>query len=114
MDEPPRIFFKMNPRYANRTPPNLNDAARYERVFVLRYLVSFWQVGIKIILTVELGKLRSGPPESQANLNNFFNGFLINNGECSRVSHANSANINIGMFFIRVVQRVAKHLCASI
>src|SRR5262249_28050541 len=80
---------------------------------VLRDLIALGQVRVKVVLTVELGKLRYLAVQRQRGHDRVLDRLLIDDGERPWKAHTNWAVVGIGRR-VRVIGRTpAKHLALS-
>ena len=100
------IFLEMHPSYFDA----LESSFQTKRLIVLRYLITLWKVGVKIIFSVEFGTFLDPATQSQSSFYDFSYSFFVNDRQDSRMPQTNRANIDIGVLFRRVVGAIAKHL----
>src|ERR1035437_1479059 len=79
-------------------------------VFILRNLITFWNIWVKIILTVKLGKVGNLASNCKTHLNHIFYCFFIDNRKRSRMRHAYRANVGVWFLFVWVIFATTKHL----
>jgi hypothetical protein len=76
----------------------------------LAYLVSLGKVGVKIILAIKLRIFRELAAQGRPHKQNMLESFFVYRRKSAGMSHANRANIDIGMFFKKIIGRFAEHL----
>jgi hypothetical protein len=100
------VFFQMDALYlyaGERT-------ARDERVFILADLVALRDIGIEIVLAIPFCEVCKRAVYSDAHLEDMLYGLKVQNRQCSRMTHADRANIDIRPILIRVVLAWTEHL----
>ena len=93
------IFFEM---YAGNFD-SCQFSAGNDRIFVLRDLIAFRDIGIKIIFAVEFGEVGNIAIHREADFDDPLDGFLVGHGQSPRMRHACRTNIVVGALFIGIV-----------
>src|SRR3989338_4181435 len=96
----------MNPCYCDpsQCPPH------NQRKLVLRKLITLRNIGGKIILAVKLGEVRESSPERETNLEDMLHRLLVNHRKCTRVTHADGADVHIRSRLVRGIFGITEHL----
>src|SRR3989344_6587568 len=105
MDQCAGVLFQMDAgdTYAQKLP------AGHERLVVLRDLVALRQVGVEIVLAVELGYGRDLAAQSQSDLQNMRHRLLVYGRQSPRVAEANRADVRVWPCRLWIVPGVAEH-----
>src|SRR3989338_1621853 len=110
MQKPAGILFQM---YACDTHA-VEHTARYYWIFVLRDLVAFGEIRIKIIFAVKVALCGNLPAKRKTNPHHTEYRITIDYRQSPRMPHTHWANVDIQMLFERVVEAPAKHLGTGI
>ncbi len=73
-------------------------------------LVALRDVGVEIILAVELGEVGEPPSERESDAKHMTDGFLVHHGERAGMSHADRADVHVRPHLVGVVLRITEHL----
>ncbi len=98
MDQLSGILLDMNAGNADALAAVQLDISLFtQRLIILRYLVSFGQIGIYIIFSVHMRFGINFAVQRQAGFNGIFHHLLIENGKGSRLTGANRAAMGVGL-----------------
>src|SRR3989344_9139773 len=90
-----------------------DKTATREWIFVLRNLISLWQIWVKIIFAVKLAFIGNLCAERKSYRNNFANRIFVGDRKRSWMREAHRAYIFVWLCFICIVFTTAKHLARS-
>jgi hypothetical protein len=107
MDQLAGILFKVDMVDLNAMQRPAHD----QRLARLRDLVRFRQVGIEIVLAIELRTLVRSPARGKTDFNDVFDRLLVGDRKRPGMAHTDRADVHVRMFLVRIVQRIAEHLC---
>src|SRR3989344_1865741 len=99
----------MYPGYSYPFTAYIQMAVLAQWFLVLGYLVALREIGVKIILPLKKCLLVNRTIQRQAGQYDFFDRINIRNGQRSRVPKTHRTYVDIGVFLIRVIQRIAEH-----
>ena len=87
-----------------------HPAAVGDGVFELRDLVALHQVGVGVVLAVELGELADVAVEGEAGADDVLDGLLVDDGEGAGHGEADRADAGVGVILLVVSGARAEHL----
>jgi hypothetical protein len=92
---------------------DLQPAVAGERQVVLRYLVALHQVGVGVVLAVELGVLRDLAVEGQRGHDGVLDGLLVDGGQDTGHAQADGTDVGVGGGGGVVGAAATEHLAAG-
>ena len=112
------VLLQVDPLHADCFGPpiylDLQTPLDREGEVILGYLISLHQVGVGVILPVELGIFRYPAAQSQAGHDSVFHRLTINHRQGSRQAQAHGTHPTVGRSGLVIGRTAAKHLAFGV